>query len=90
LPPPARRRSCDQVECRTGDRVGVDAEVAVEILHVAGLPEVLHAEAGDRRAVDVAEERERAGMEDLKRAIDLLRRSGRVTGTKTLTVLGTS
>jgi Lrp/AsnC family leucine-responsive transcriptional regulator len=29
-------------------------------------------------------------VEDLKRVIDLLRRSGRVTGTKTLMVLGTS
>jgi Lrp/AsnC family transcriptional regulator, leucine-responsive regulatory protein len=29
-------------------------------------------------------------VEDLKRVIDLLRRSGRITGTKTLMVLGTS
>jgi len=29
-------------------------------------------------------------VDDLKRVIDLLRRSGRVTGTKTLMVLGTS
>ncbi len=31
-----------------------------------------------------------ADVEDLKRVIDLLRRSGRITGTKTLMVLGTS
>src|ERR1700722_4405587 len=45
-------RSSDQIQCRAGDRLGVDAEVAVEVLHVAGLAEVLHAETGDRQAAD--------------------------------------
>src|ERR1700733_6375591 len=54
--------SADQVECGAGDLLGVDAEVAVEVLHIAGLPEVLHAEAGDRRVVDGAEEGQRVRM----------------------------
>jgi hypothetical protein len=41
------------------DRVGVDAEVAVEVLDVAGLAEVVDAKAGDRCAADCLEEGER-------------------------------
>jgi hypothetical protein len=41
------KRSSD----RADDGVGVDAEVAVEVRDVAGLAEVLDAQAGDRRAL---------------------------------------
>lgn len=56
---------------------------------VAGLPEVVEAftTAGDPDALV----RVRAGdLDHLKRVIDRIRRSGKVTGTKTLIVLGTS
>lgn len=45
-------RSVDEVDRRADDRVGVDSEVAIEILHVAGLSEVVDTEAGDRGAGD--------------------------------------
>jgi Lrp/AsnC family leucine-responsive transcriptional regulator len=55
----------------------------------AGIPEVqtIFTTAGDPDALAWIRVRD---VEDLKRVIDLLRRSGRVTGTKTLMVLGTS
>lgn len=54
-----------------------------------GIPEVqtIFTMAGDPDALAWIRVRD---VEDLKRVIDLLRRSGRVTGTKTLMVLGTS
>jgi Lrp/AsnC family leucine-responsive transcriptional regulator len=54
-----------------------------------GIPEVqtLFTTAGDPDALAWIRVRD---VEDLKRVIDLLRRSGRVTGTKTLMVLGSS
>jgi Lrp/AsnC family leucine-responsive transcriptional regulator len=55
----------------------------------AGIPEVqtIFTTAGDPDALAWIRVRD---VDDLKRVIDLLRRSGRVTGTKTLMVLGTS
>jgi len=55
----------------------------------SGIPEVqtIFTTAGDPDALAWIRVRD---VEDLKRVIDLLRRSGRVTGTKTLMVLGTS
>jgi Lrp/AsnC family leucine-responsive transcriptional regulator len=55
----------------------------------ADIPEVqtIFTTAGDPDALAWIRVRD---VEDLKRVIDLLRRSGRVTGTKTLMVLGTS
>src|ERR1700729_1720616 len=55
----------------------------------ADIPEVqtLFTTAGDPDALAWIRVRD---VEDLKRVIDLLRRSGRVTGTKTLMVLGSS
>jgi len=61
-----------------------------EIAAIAeGIPEVqtIFTTAGDPDALAWIRVRD---VEDLKRVIDLLRRSGRVTGTKTLMVLGTS
>jgi Lrp/AsnC family transcriptional regulator, leucine-responsive regulatory protein len=61
-----------------------------QIAHVAeGIPEVqtIFTTAGDPDALAWIRVRD---VDDLKRVIDLLRRSGRVTGTKTLMVLGTS
>jgi Lrp/AsnC family leucine-responsive transcriptional regulator len=54
-----------------------------------GIPEVqtLFTTAGDPDALAWIRVRD---VDDLKRVIDLLRRSGRVTGTKTLMVLGSS
>jgi Lrp/AsnC family leucine-responsive transcriptional regulator len=54
-----------------------------------GIPEVqtVFTTAGDPDALAWIRVRD---VEDLKRVIDLLRRSGRITGTKTLMVLGTS
>jgi Lrp/AsnC family leucine-responsive transcriptional regulator len=54
-----------------------------------GIPEVqtIFTTAGDPDALAWIRVRD---VDDLKRVIDLLRRSGRVTGTKTLMVLGTS
>lgn len=54
-----------------------------------GIPEVqtIFTTAGDPDALAWIRVRD---VEDLKRVIDLLRRSGQVTGTKTLMVLGTS
>jgi hypothetical protein len=51
--------SLDQVERSSGDLLGVDAEMAVEVLHVAGLAEVVDAETKDLPAAERAEERER-------------------------------
>ncbi len=61
-----------------------------EIAGIAGdIPEVqtIFTTAGDPDALAWIRVRD---VDDLKRVIDLLRRSGRVTGTKTLMVLGTS
>jgi len=61
-----------------------------QIAHIAeGIPEVqtIFTTAGDPDALAWIRVRD---VDDLKRVIDLLRRSGRVTGTKTLMVLGTS
>jgi len=61
-----------------------------EIAGIAGdIPEVqtIFTTAGDPDALAWIRVKD---VEDLKRVIDLLRRSGRVTGTKTLMVLGTS
>jgi Lrp/AsnC family leucine-responsive transcriptional regulator len=61
-----------------------------EIAAIAeGIPEVqtVFTTAGDPDALAWIRVRD---VEDLKRVIDLLRRSGRVTGTKTMMVLGTS
>jgi Lrp/AsnC family leucine-responsive transcriptional regulator len=61
-----------------------------QIAHIAeGIPEVqtIFTTAGDPDALAWIRV---SDVEDLKRVIDLLRRSGRVTGTKTLMVLGTS
>lgn len=54
-----------------------------------GIPEVetIFTTAGDPDALAWIRVRD---VEDLKRVIDLLRRSGRVTGTKTLMVLGST
>jgi Lrp/AsnC family transcriptional regulator, leucine-responsive regulatory protein len=54
-----------------------------------GIPEVqtIFTTAGDPDALAWIRVRD---VDDLKRVIDLLRRSGRVTGTKTLMVLGSS
>jgi Lrp/AsnC family leucine-responsive transcriptional regulator len=61
-----------------------------EIAAIAeGIPEVqtVFTTAGDPDALAWIRVRD---VDDLKRVIDLLRRSGRVTGTKTMMVLGTS
>jgi Lrp/AsnC family leucine-responsive transcriptional regulator len=61
-----------------------------QIAHIAeGIPEVqtIFTTAGDPDALAWIRVRD---VDDLKRVIDLLRRSGRVTGTKTLMVLGSS
>jgi Lrp/AsnC family leucine-responsive transcriptional regulator len=61
-----------------------------EIAGIArGIPEVqtVFTTAGDPDALAWIRVKD---VDDLKRVIDLLRRSGRVTGTKTLMVLGTS
>jgi len=56
---------------------------------VAGLPEVVEAftTAGDPDALVRARARD---LDHLKRVIDRIRRTGKVTGTKTLIVLGTA
>jgi Lrp/AsnC family transcriptional regulator, leucine-responsive regulatory protein len=61
-----------------------------QIAHIAeDIPEVqtIFTTAGDPDALAWIRVRD---VDDLKRVIDLLRRSGRVTGTKTLMVLGSS
>lgn len=76
------------IEAFTELRFAGKTKVA-EIAGVAGdLPEVeaVHTIAGDPDALVHLRVRDVA---DLTRVIDLLRRSGRVTGTKTLIVLGT-
>ena len=55
----AHRASQIRSSGRADDRVGVDAEVAVEVVDVAGLAEVVDPETGDRGRVDGGEERER-------------------------------
>ena len=77
------------IEAFTELRFAGDAPVD-EIARAAdGVPEVqaLFTTAGDPDALAWIRVRDVA---DLKRVIDLLRRSGRVIGTKTLMVLGTS
>lgn len=71
------------VELRFDGRTKVDdiASVATGITEV----EALYTTAGDPDAVGLIRSRD---VEDLKRVIDLLRRSRHVTGTKTLMVLG--
>jgi DNA-binding Lrp family transcriptional regulator len=56
---------------------------------VSGIPEVIEAftTAGDPDALVRLRVQD---LDDLKKAVDRIRRSGRVTGTKTLIVLGTS
>src|SRR4051794_22936998 len=56
---------------------------------VLGIPEVIEAftTAGDPDALVRLRVQD---LDDLKKAVDRIRRSGRVTGTKTLIVLGTS
>ncbi|ADB49104.1 Lrp/AsnC family transcriptional regulator [Conexibacter woesei] len=73
------------VELRFDGRTKVDdiASVAIGITEV----ETLYTTAGDPDAVALIRARD---VDDLKRVIDLLRRSRHVTGTKTLMVLGTS
>jgi len=72
------------VELRFDGRAQVDDIAAV----ARGMSEVeaLYTTAGDPDALGLVRARD---VEDLKRVIDLLRRSRRVTGTKTLMVLGT-
>lgn len=72
-------------ELRFGGTTRVD-----EIAGIADdIPEVdaVYTTAGDPDALALVRVRDVA---DLKRVVDLLRRTGRVTGTKTLMVLGTS
>src|SRR5581483_2892053 len=52
----------DEVPGGADDGVGVDPEVAVQIIDVAGLAEARHTEAGDGAAVDPGQERQRVGM----------------------------
>ncbi|ADB53989.1 Lrp/AsnC family transcriptional regulator [Conexibacter woesei] len=72
------------VELRFDGRTKVDdiASVATGIAAV----EALYTTAGDPDAVGLVRARDVA---DLKRVIDLLRRSRHITGTKTLMILGT-
>lgn len=70
-------------------RFSGDATVDEIAMTGADIPEVqtIFTTAGDPDALAWIRVRD---VHDLKRVIDLLRRSGRVTGTKTLMVLGTS
>src|SRR4051812_12460881 len=52
----------DEVERRADDRLGVDPRVAIEVLDVARLPEVRHAERGERRPAHAREEAQRVRM----------------------------
>ena len=72
------------VELRFDGRAKVDDITSV----AAGIAEVetLYTTAGDPDAVALVRARD---VDDLKRVIDLLRRSRHVTGTKTLMILGT-
>lgn len=72
-------------ELRFAGHLPVDQIAAV----ADGIPEVqtVFTTAGDPDALAWIRVRD---VDDLKRVIDLLRRSGRVTGTKTLMVLGSS
>ena len=72
-------------ELRFAGNLPVDQIAAI----ADGIPEVqtIFTTAGDPDALAWVRVRD---VDDLKRVIDLLRRSGRVTGTKTLMVLGTS
>lgn len=72
------------VELRFDGRTKVDdiAAVATGIAEV----EALYTTAGDPDAVGLVRARD---VDDLKRVIDLLRRSRHITGTKTLMILGT-
>lgn len=63
-------------------KVGDIASVASGIAEV----EALYTTAGDPDAVGLVRARD---VDDLKRVIDLLRRSRHITGTKTLMILGT-
>ena len=51
-----------EVDRGADDGVGVDTEVTVKILDVAGLPEVADAQAGDRGAADRRQETQRVRM----------------------------
>ena len=51
--------SLQQVNGGTHDRVSVDAEMAVEVLDVAGLAEIVNAEARDRRTANRGEKAQR-------------------------------
>jgi Lrp/AsnC family transcriptional regulator, leucine-responsive regulatory protein len=70
-------------------RFSGDATVDEIAMVGAGIPEVqtIFTTAGDPDALAWIRVRD---VHDLKRVIDLLRRSGRVTGTKTMMVLGAS
>lgn len=70
-------------------RFSGDATVDEIAMVGAGIPEVrtVFTTAGDPDALAWIRVRD---VHDLKRVIDLLRRSGRVTGTKTMMVLGAS
>jgi Lrp/AsnC family transcriptional regulator, leucine-responsive regulatory protein len=72
-------------ELRFAGNLPVDQIAAI----ADGIPEVqtIFTTAGDPDALAWIRVRD---VDDLKRVIDLLRRSGRVTGTKTLMVLGSS
>src|SRR5689334_24563147 len=65
MPPPTTTTSCisghsaQQIQGCADDRLGVDLVVLVELAEVAGLAEALHAQAGDRDAVDAGEEAQR-------------------------------
>jgi Lrp/AsnC family leucine-responsive transcriptional regulator len=73
------------IELRFAGKTGVDAIAGV----ADGIPEVeeIFTIAGDPDALVWVRVRD---VVDLKRVIDLLRKTGPVTGTKTLMVLGTS
>jgi Lrp/AsnC family leucine-responsive transcriptional regulator len=77
------------LEAFTELRFAGDASVEEIAAVAAGIPEVqtVFTTAGDPDALAWIRVRD---VEDLKRVIDLLRRSGGVTGTKTMMVLGTS
>lgn len=77
------------LEAFTELRFSGDATVDEIATVGAGIPEVqtIFTTAGDPDALAWLRVRD---VGDLKRVIDLLRRRGRVTGTKTLMVLGTS
>jgi hypothetical protein len=68
--------SIDKVQCGANDRVGVDLEVVVEVINVAGLAEVGDAERSDGHPADGAEERQRVRVA-IKHGYDRCRAPGR-------------